>query len=427
MSTLRHLLTICLVFMAIEVSIGSARADDEEWKVEAIGASLCKALRAISSDPILKSYSIQGNNLNMEMLWQSIGSKKWTSKFTITFGSGGKIDGIKYSDDCTFPSYDLMCVEKWRQAQNAAFDARTQKEDSKPTAEAKKNGAESLLDKLAKRVDNIEGSIETRLTQSWPVPMKDGEMTRTKDCKRAVVLIHGLRLHIGNTDGVSQANTRDWQESGSPMVNALRKKGADVFAFAYSQNVAFVKIVDDKGIHGSIEKLKKMGYSEIVLVGHSAGGLIARYFVEDNPDAGVMKVVQVCTPNAGSALTKLPFGIPQSQRPFVDSFSPQSRENDLRRRPNKKIPKKVEFACVVATVKGFNGDGVVSLESQWPTDLQTQGIPVAFVTADHLKVVSIHEATVRIAEVAIEPQNRWSKAEIKEARDRILTGFPENR
>ena len=225
----------------------------------------------------------------------------------------------------------------------------------------------------------------------------------------------------------TQAITREWQENGSQMVKALAKKGADVFAFAYGQNAAFGKIVGDKGLHGSIQILKKMGYSDIVLVGHSAGGLIARQFVEDNPDAGVTKVVQVCTPNAGSELTKIPFGIPRVQRLFADSISPQRREIDLRARKDKKIPKTIEFACIVATFKGFNGDGIVSLESQWPTDLQTQGIPVAFVTADHLRVVSLSEPTLRISEVTIEPQLRWSKSEVKEAKNRILTGSPGDR
>ena len=51
------------------------------------------------------------------------------------------------------------------------------------------------------------------------------------------------------------------------------------------------------------------------LVGYSAGALIARYFVEDSPDYGVTKVIQVCAPNGGSGWGKLTAGVRQSQEP----------------------------------------------------------------------------------------------------------------
>lgn len=119
MLTRRHVLMIGLVCLAFTWTAGTVRAGDEEKKVERIGASLCKAVRSMDGEPILKSYSVRGNKLNMEVYWFGLLSgKKYTSTITITFDSDGDIDNIKYDDNCIIPAYDLTYVEKWRRAQN---------------------------------------------------------------------------------------------------------------------------------------------------------------------------------------------------------------------------------------------------------------------------------------------------------------------
>ena len=73
----------------------------------------------MDGEPILKSYSIRGDTLKMEVYWFGlITGTKYTSDITITYGSAGKIDKIKYDDNCAIPAYDLVYVEKWRRAQN---------------------------------------------------------------------------------------------------------------------------------------------------------------------------------------------------------------------------------------------------------------------------------------------------------------------
>ena len=122
-------------------------------------------------------------------------------------------------------------------------------------------------------------------------PAKDKWM-RTAERTQAVLLIHGFHYHLFDKD-VPKAGLRPWQKADSPLVKELGKS-ADVFAFAYGQNVSLETVIKESKLAASIAELRKLGYKEIVLVGHSAGGLIARQFVEDNPDAGVTKVIQVC-------------------------------------------------------------------------------------------------------------------------------------
>src|SRR5438132_502338 len=113
--------------------------------------------------------------------------------------------------------------------------------------------------------------------------------------------------------------------------------------------------------------VRQLGYQELILVGHSAGGLIVRQIVEDHADAGVTKVIQVSAPNGGSDLGK------DIQQPFISSLAKQERQACLLKRADKKIPASVEFVCVVSGTLG--SDLLVLCNCQWTIDLQQQGIP----------------------------------------------------
>jgi pimeloyl-ACP methyl ester carboxylesterase len=241
--------------------------------------------------------------------------------------------------------------------------------------------------------------------------------TRSPDQKRAVLLVHGYYPHFSDKN-VPKASLRPWQLADSPLVKELGKN-ADVFAFGYGQNAPLDTLVKDSKLAANVAELGKLGYSEIVLVGHSAGGLIARQFVEDHPDAGVTKVIQVCAPNAGSPLADLAGA--RSQRAFLDCLTIDGRKKCLEARAAKRIPAKVQFACLLARAdKDADTDGVVPCASQWSTDLQKQGIPVVC-------VIGVHRATVRDAKLAEtlvglvrEPQPRWSAERVEAARKDIF-------
>ncbi len=259
--------------------------------------------------------------------------------------------------------------------------------------------------------------VKTRFDQVHP-PRVAAEFERSAGEPTVVVLIHGLRIHPVHREKIPLATFHEWQEVGSTLVRKIGEE-ADVFSFAYGQNVPVSTIAESAGLRDAIKQLKKVGYAEVVLMGHSAGGLIARQFVEDHPSSGVTKVIQVCSPNDGASLARWKAMVRKEQEPFVLSFSKQARAQWLLDRKGKSIPKHVQFVCVMGDGGGV-GDFVVSDDSQWPIDLQEQGIPVVRLQTTHVTVMRSSSAADYLSALVVEPIPRWSKARVEAARKEIF-------
>jgi hypothetical protein len=287
------------------------------------------------------------------------------------------------------------------------------------------------------------GPVQTKWVQVGPVPRPAAALRRSPGRDRAVVLVQGLRPHPFSSRNVARADWHGWQKPGSRLVRALARD-ADVFAFAYGQNAAVEQIAESDGLADNLRQVRRLGYQEIVLVGYSAGGLVARHFVEDHPDAGVTKVVQVCTPNDGSGWADAPGLVRPPQRAFLSSLTRQGRQRCLAARADKKVPPSVEFVCLVghrdvavrvtASVElaegqvvhldvaaHGQGDGMVSSGSQWPADLQEQGVPAVPLSVGHFRAVRSKTGVATVARLVREKQPRWGAAQVAEARRR-LTG-----
>ncbi len=255
-------------------------------------------------------------------------------------------------------------------------------------------------------------AVDARFVQVAPAGTDPTRFARSRGQGRAVILVHGYWLHF-KKDKISHAVLKDWQEPRSPLV-AVLAQGADVFAFAYGQNVAVEQVAHHRTLTAGIAQIRRLGYREIVLVGHSAGGLVARLFVEDFPDAGVTKVVQVCAPNGGCTYAD-PKWVPKVQKTFVASLSPAGREKCLHDRTNKRIPRGVEFVCVLTAE-----DMVVPRPQQWTRDLQDQGVPAIQVPVGHRQIMRKTTAAAKLAEVIRTPHPRWTPVQVAEARQELL-------
>lgn len=265
------------------------------------------------------------------------------------------------------------------------------------------------------------GEVATELRQvapdasalPWAAPAKVGDKTR------AVVLIHGLFVHPVRPAKAAQPWCRDWQEPKSELVKALAKD-FDVFAFAYAQVTTVDDVARGVGLGDAVARLRKAGYKEVVLVGHSAGGIIARQFAEQFPDAGVTKVIAVAAPFAGVDLAAVNVGYPKAQAPFVKSLTHDARREAVRANKTP-LGKDVQFACVVGKLKLVETDGLVSTNSQWPEDLQRLGVPIVLAPHSHYTVMQNAAAAKTIADLAREKLTRWAPDETERAR-KILFG-----
>ncbi len=231
-------------------------------------------------------------------------------------------------------------------------------------------------------------------------------------------MIHGLHPHPISDANALHADLSSWEEPNSAMVKALGKD-ADVFAFGYAQHRPIEEVARAPALRQHVARLRQAGYTEVVLVGYSAGALIARFFVEDEPACGVTKVIQVCAPNGGSAWGKLTAGVRSSQEPFLVSLTKEWRQAEMRDRADKRIPPNVEFVCVVGTF-GLTGDGMVRADCQWTRDLQQQGIPAVLLHTSHVTAMRSKAVVTKLAELIREPQPRWSAAQVEAARAKVL-------
>ena len=263
--------------------------------------------------------------------------------------------------------------------------------------------------------------VETGFVQVSPTraQLVGDAIVRSPGQGRAVVLMQGLHLHPWNHQNVAHADLRSWQLPGSVLVRTLAKH-SDVFAFTYGQTAPVTEIAELPAFGEDIKRLRHAGYAEIVLVGFSAGGLVARQFVEDNPAAGVTRVVQVCAPNEGSPLAQLKIGFGAIHKPFLQSLTSQF----ARLLPGGPLPGQaafpadVDFVCVVGTGLLFS-DGVVSTRSQWPADLQAQGVPAVSIGTEHWQALHGEQAAKVIARLVRQHQPRWSAAQIAAMRKQL--------
>lgn len=261
----------------------------------------------------------------------------------------------------------------------------------------------------------LMASVQQLPTAFWQISPEYQMNPKPKaENTRAILLIHGLVPRPVSPSKARQPEPNSWQLPGTELVRQL-KPDFDVYGLSYAQVTPCEWVCLADGLRDAVKLLKTAGYSEIILMGHSAGGLIARNFVERFPDSSVTKVIAVASPHAGSFWANLPqVGLPSSQIPFIRSLAPQYRTSD--KLEKKAIPAHVQFCCVICQLPRIKGDTVVSIESQWPEELQKQGIPAQLVRVNHFDAVRSEEATKVISELAREKLRRWTAEEVEQAR-----------
>ena len=109
-------------------------------------------------------------------------------------------------------------------------------------------------------------AVESICLQVGPVPA-NGKWTRSANQTKAVVLVHGFYYHFKDKS-VPKAELRPWQKADSPLVKELAKT-SDVYVFGYGQNGSVDAVANQSKLGDNIAQLKQLGYTEIILVGHT--------------------------------------------------------------------------------------------------------------------------------------------------------------
>jgi pimeloyl-ACP methyl ester carboxylesterase len=259
--------------------------------------------------------------------------------------------------------------------------------------------------------------FETLFVQVAPATEVGQPLRRSPDRERVVILVQGLYIHPFSKNNVARAQLHSWQKPDSTLVRQLAAE-ADVFSFAYAQTVPVEEVAQRPDLAEYITQVRRLGYHDIILLGHSAGGLIARAFVEDHPGAGVTKVIQVCAPNGGSSWARIQ-AVRANQRDFLDSLTKAARRRVEKERADKPIPETVEFVCVVGTGVGV-GDGLVPLRCQWPDELQLQGVPAVSLATTHWTALRSSKGAELARRLVREKQPRWDPQHVAVVRKQLL-------
>lgn len=259
-------------------------------------------------------------------------------------------------------------------------------------------------------------------TRFWGITPEVAEADLPKLKRKAdtaVVLVHGLMPRPIRQGLAEAADPHGWQKPTGDLVKALAAD-ADVFGFSYAQTGPVDSVVLSKGLRDGVAAVKATGYPEIVLVGHSAGGIVVRRFVELFPDAGVTKVVCVAAPHRGSDWARFPdFTLPRTQQRFIRSLLPDVRETQAKGWECVAC-KTVQFGVVICKAGRIDGDGVVGVRSQWPDELQEQGVPAVLVGCNHFDAMKCDKGVKAITELVQGKVVRWTPEQVEQARKALF-------
>jgi pimeloyl-ACP methyl ester carboxylesterase len=236
---------------------------------------------------------------------------------------------------------------------------------------------------------------------------------------KAVVFIHGLLPHVFHPERATQPEVHDWQVSSGLLAKQLADD-YDIFGFSYAQSQSVDSITLCRGLRTGINAIEAAQYKEIVLIGHSAGAIIARQFAEFFPEDGITKIICISGPHLGSGWAKLPtFTLPKTQVAFINSLLPDVR-TALHKERAIKLPKDLEACCVLSKWNRTDHDTIVNLRSQWPTDLQDQGIPAVLASCNHFDVMTNEAAVKSITELVRGKIVRWKPEQTELAQFKLF-------
>ena len=140
----------------------------------------------------------------------------------------------------------------------------------------------------------IAGSVPRMILYRWLVPDPV-----PAPAVAPVLLLHGILCNAGV-----------WQ----PMKKYLAARGiGPIYALSYGPPLASINAFADQAADRIDAITRATGARQVIIVGHSMGGLVARAYVRRHGGAKVRRLVTIGTPHHGSVLAHMVFGVAPSQ------------------------------------------------------------------------------------------------------------------
>lgn len=115
----------------------------------------------------------------------------------------------------------------------------------------------------------------------------DYHITTTETSDNFVILVHGLR-----------ANSKTFLK----MEKALLAEGYNICRVDYPSTEYTIEALADTVLIEAVHRCHQAGSDSLYFVGHSMGGILIRYFLQENEVSPLGKVVFISAPNHGTEL-----------------------------------------------------------------------------------------------------------------------------
>ncbi|MFY8352263.1 lipase family alpha/beta hydrolase [Pseudoalteromonas sp. SSM20] len=195
--------------------------------------------------------------------------------------------------------------------------------------------------------------------------------------KEPLILIHGIK-----------GNPREF----SAVIEAFKNSQYQIWVLYYPSGVG-LGIVRDYLVEGVDILQKRHGFARVSVLAHSMGGLIARgYLLKHQEIKSNYHINQFATVNSPLlGMESAEKGVKNSPIVINSWYDVASNSDYVKTLNAHTLSDAINYSLVFSYKSGYSGDGVVSLASQIPTNIQNEASSIRGFEATHAGILQQNE------------------------------------